>query len=120
MTLEDFRPPLLYDAGTQALARRVAVEVDDNPDPNALGPVTVTVALRDGTRHESRVTRMYGSPANPLTRDAHLAKFRRNWISGARRLDERAGEALIRLVDDLEAVPDVSELVRLARPSRRS
>ena len=117
VALEDFRPPLLYDAATHALARRFAIEVDDNPDPNALGPVTVTVALRDGARHEARVTRMYGSPANPLTRDAHLAKFRRNWISGARRLDERAGEALIRLVDDLAAVPDVSELVRLARPS---
>ena len=58
---------------------------------------------------------MYGSPANPMTRDAHLAKFRRNWVSGARRLAEADVETLIRLVDDLEAVSDVRELVALTR-----
>ena len=58
---------------------------------------------------------MYGSPANPMPRDAHLAKLRRNWVSGARRLDEAQGEALIRLIDDLEAVSDAREIVRLTR-----
>ncbi len=50
-----------------------------------------------------------------MSRDAHLAKFRGNWVSGARRLDEARGERLIRLVDDLETVSDVRELVRLTR-----
>ncbi|HXJ77255.1 MAG TPA: MmgE/PrpD family protein [Candidatus Methylomirabilis sp.] len=113
--LEDFRPPLLGDPATRALAQRFVMEVDGNPDPNALGPVRVAVVLRDGQRHETRIVRMYGSPANPMSRDAHLAKFRRNWVSGARRLDESAGEELIRLVDALEAVPDVRQLVRLTR-----
>ena len=113
--LEDFRPEALGDPATRALARRFEMEVDSNPDPNALGPVTVTVILRDGRRHETRIDRMYGSPANPMSRDAHLAKFRRNWVSGARRLDEPAGEELIRLVDDLEAVSDAREIVRLTR-----
>ena len=113
--LEDFRPAALADPATRALARRFEMEVDGNPDPNALGPVTVTVLLADGRRHEARIETMYGSPANPLTRDAHLAKFRGNWLSGAHRLDEAAGEELIRLVDDLEAVPDARELVRLTR-----
>jgi hypothetical protein len=37
-------------------------------------------------------------------------------VSGAHRLDEDAGEELIRLVDDLETVRDVSTVVRLTRP----
>jgi aconitate decarboxylase len=113
--LEDFRPPALGDPATRTLARRFEMEVDGNPDPNALGPVTVTVVLRDGRRHEARVARMYGSPSNPMSRDAHLAKFRRNWVSGAHRLDEAAGEEMIRLVDGLEGVPDAREIVRLTR-----
>jgi len=114
--LDDFWPSALADPRSRSLARRFEMEVDGNPDPNALGPVTVSVTLRDGQCHEVRIAQMYGSPANPMTREAHLAKFRRNWLSGAHRLDERAGEDLLRLVDDLETVPDVSALVRLTRP----
>jgi aconitate decarboxylase len=114
--LDDFRPSALADSASRSLALRFEMEVDGNPDPNALGPVTVSVTLRDGRRHEARIAQMYGSPANPMTRHAHLAKFRRNWVSGAHRLDEHAGEELIQLVDDLEGVPDVSALVRLTRP----
>lgn len=113
--LEDFRSPALTDPATYALARRFEMDADGNPDPNALGPVTVTVTLGNGQRPELRVDRVYGSPAKPMSRDAHLAKFRRNWVSGARRLDEATGERLIRLIDDLEAVSDVRELVGLTR-----
>ena len=55
----------------------------------------------------------YGSPAKPIGREAQLAKFRANWISGAKSLPAAAGERLIRLVDDLESVPDITELVDL-------
>jgi hypothetical protein len=44
-----------------------------------------------------------------------LAKLRRNWLSGARRLAEDDVETLIRLVEDLETVSDVRELVALTR-----
>ncbi len=117
--LEDFRPSALGDVATRELARRFQMDVDGNPDPNALGPVTVIVVLRDGRRHEARVDRMYGSPENPMSRDAHLAKFRLNWVSGAQPLAEHAGEQLIRLVDEIEAVSDASEIMRLTRPAER-
>ena len=114
--LEDFRPPCLMDPATHSLARRFRMDPDGNPDPNALGPVTVTLTFgRPSQRRELRVEHMYGSPAKPLDRDAHLAKFRRNWTSGARRLDEADGERLIELVDELEKLGDVRELARLAR-----
>lgn len=113
--LEDFRAPALTDPATHALARRFEMATDGNPDPNALGPVTVTVTLRNGQGHELQVDRMYGSPARPMSRDAHLAKFRRNWVNGAQRLDEANGEGLIRRIDHLEAVTDVRELVVLTR-----
>jgi 2-methylcitrate dehydratase PrpD len=114
--LEDFRPPALTDPATHALARRFEMTVDDNPDPNALVPVIVSVELRGRRqRQELRVDHMYGSPARPMSRDAHLAKFCRNWVSGARRLDEAKGERLIQLVDDVDALSDVRDLAALTR-----
>jgi hypothetical protein len=75
--------------------------------------VTVTVTLDDGREHGITVDQVYGSPAKPLSRAAHLAKFRENWASGAKPLPQAAGEKLIALVDELEAVGDVRELVDL-------
>jgi aconitate decarboxylase len=114
--LDDFRPAALADPARLALARRIRLSADDNPDPNALAPVTVVVRLRDGVTHEIGVGEVYGSPARPMGREAHLAKFRTNWISGATSLPEAAGERLIELVDELESVQDVAELVDLMVP----
>ena len=111
--VDDFRPDALRDPSRLALAERVTVEIDDNPDPHALAPVEVNVVLKDGRRHAARVDAVYGSPARPMGREAQLAKFRRNWISGARPLPEAAGEQLIAAVDRLETISDVTALVDL-------
>jgi aconitate decarboxylase len=50
VTVEDFRDDALADSASLELARRVDVQVDDNPDPNALSPVTVEIEMRDGRR----------------------------------------------------------------------
>ena len=114
--LDDFQPAAFADPARLALAQRVTVSADDNPDPNALTPVTMVVRLHGGATHETSVGEVYGSPARPMGREAHLAKFRANWISGARPLPEAGGERLIELVDELEAVRDVAVLVHLMVP----
>jgi 2-methylcitrate dehydratase PrpD len=114
--LDDFQPPALADPPRLALAQRIGLGPDDNPDPNALAPVTVIVRLQGGTTHELRIDEVYGSPGRPMGREAHLAKFRANWISGGRPLPEAAGEHMIELVDELESVQDVDQLVDLMIP----
>jgi 2-methylcitrate dehydratase PrpD len=114
--LDDFQPAALADPPRLALAQRIGLGADDNPDPNALVPVTVIVRLQGGTTHELRISEVYGSAARPMGREAHLAKFRTNWISGGRPLPEAAGERLIELIDELESVQDVAELVDLMVP----
>ena len=110
----DFTPEALADAESTALARRVRVVVDDNPDPNALAPVAVEIALRDGRRLSRRIEAVAGGPARPLTRAQHLAKFRGNWAWAG--LDAQAGEALIEQVDRLESVADAGRLAALTQP----
>jgi aconitate decarboxylase len=111
--IADFGPKSLADQRPLALAARVTLRADDNPDQNALAPVRVMVTLENGTSHEIRVDEVYGSPARPMTRDAHLVKFRRNWGSGALALAEAAGDGLAAQVDALESLADVTELVDL-------
>jgi aconitate decarboxylase len=111
--IADFRPEAVADPTRLALAARVALTIDGNPDPNALAPVRVAVTLAGNDSHKVAVEQVYGSPARPLRREAHLAKFRRNWSAGVLPLAAAAGDALIARVDALEALTDVTELLDL-------
>jgi len=111
--LDDFTPEAYRDAQTQDLARRIAIEVRDAGNPNAMTPVEVEILLRDGSRHAARLETVYGNPAKPLSRPDQLAKFRSNCAAAARALPTNNVEQLIARVDRLEEVGDVTELVDL-------
>jgi 2-methylcitrate dehydratase PrpD len=72
--LADFTPERLADPALLTLAERIRVEADHNPDPAAFTPATLTVTTTDGRVLTHTVTAQLGSPAQPLTRDQHLAK----------------------------------------------
>ncbi len=109
----DFSDDARGDLDTLALAKRITVLKDDNPDPNALTPVSVTVTLEDGRVLERIQELVYGNPAKPMTFDAHLAKFRGNWRAGAIGLPEDNAERLIALIDDIEGIADMRDIVDL-------
>jgi 2-methylcitrate dehydratase PrpD len=112
----DFRGAWLTDGEAHALARRIDVVTDDNPDENAMVPITVEVTLADGTRRATRLESVIGAPASPLSREQHLDKFRRCWTYGARPLPPANADRLIDLLDRLESVADVRDLVALTLP----
>jgi 2-methylcitrate dehydratase PrpD len=109
--VEDFRGGALHDPERLALARRIEVEADDNTDRNALTPVEVEVLLGGGARRAIALDVVYGNPARPMTREAHLAKFRGNCAAGSTPLPEAAAERLIALVEGLADEADVRVLV---------
>ena len=113
--LTHYRGIALHDPEVLVLAAKVEVVTDGSTDPNALAPQTVTVLLRNGTEHVWRATEMLASPARPLSRDQHLAKFHRCWefaqdAPGADRRDR-----LVELVDRLDSVEDVRALTDQTR-----
>nr|WP_087573424.1 MULTISPECIES: MmgE/PrpD family protein [unclassified Sphingomonas]AJW29453.1 MmgE/PrpD family protein [Sphingomonas sp. JE1] len=75
--LADFTPERLADPALLALAERIVVEVDDNPDPAAFVPAIGVAELSDGRAISETVTRQFGSPEWPLSREEHLAKVHR-------------------------------------------
>lgn len=112
----DFQPGRLADPALRALAERIEVAIDANPDPNALVPQTVRARLRSGVVREARVDHMLGSPVNPLTAAQREDKVRRAWRQSARPLDAEAVERVIALAGRLEELDDIRLLGRLAVP----
>lgn len=111
LCLSDFEHAARTDAPTLALARRIRLVADDNPDPNALTPVTVQVRLAGGTRHTRSIETVYGNPASPMSRGAQLRKFHRCCAAGVRPLAADGCDAVADLVDGLEKLADVAELL---------
>ena len=69
------------------------------------------MTLTTGARHSARIDAVYGNPAKPMTRDAHIAKFLANAVSAARPLREDQARALVDLIDSLENIDDVTTIV---------
>ncbi len=108
----DYEPERIADESLQALGRRIKIIVDDNPDPNALSPQQVIIHAGDGIR-QVQVADTLGSPANPLSQEQHLAKFRNNWRYRRQPMGDDACETVIATVADLENLADVRQLCSL-------
>jgi 2-methylcitrate dehydratase PrpD len=108
VTLADFTPARLADPVTLALAAKVTMAEDGNPDPNAVVPQAVEVV--QATTARVTVAHTLGSPANPLTPQAREEKAAA-CVAAAR---HRRGEAasLIAAVAALDEAPDLAGLMR--------
>jgi aconitate decarboxylase len=115
--IDDFGDEQRRDPDKLALARRIKVVVDSNPDPNALTPIRVSVRLRDGHALSRSIDVVYGNPAKPMSREAHLAKFRRNFASALNPLPLENADALIEIMDRIEDVQDVRHISNLLVPA---
>jgi hypothetical protein len=65
-------------------------------------------------RHAVDLPAVLGSPANPLSRERHLAKFRACWRYAGLAPDQ--GERLIALTDDLETLDSTNALIATLTP----
>ena len=109
----DFRAPVLTDPATYALAARVVTDDDGGSDPNALIPQLISVTLTDARSYATDIARMRAHPDRPLSREEHLAKFRRCCALAATPIDP---EPLIAAVDRLETLTDLRDLAALLVP----
>lgn len=70
-----FTPATFADPAIAALAGRIAIQPDDNPDPNALSPQRMVVHGADG-HIDMAIPHTLGSPASPLSPAQAEAKLR--------------------------------------------
>ena len=108
-----YRPEQIADRIAQELARRIEMPIDNNPDPNALTPVSATINLKDGQSFTAMREFVIGHPKNPLGQAGHLEKFRKNCASAQPTIISSQAEELIKRTTNLEQENDVADLVNL-------
>lgn len=112
--LADFSPDVLHDEAIAETAQRITVFDDGTYDPAAFAPQTAEAVLNDGRRETVIVEALYGSPQDPLSRGAHLQKFKNCIAFGFGEAKDNLCKALINAVDQLEMLPDAAALSRIA------
>jgi aconitate decarboxylase len=108
VSLDDFTAEALGDPQTLALAHRLQVVEDDNPDPNALLPQRVEIDLAQGRTVARSVDAVL--PVRPLAADAMREKFEMCWHA-VPELPLDQGAALWNGVSALETLEDVRVLL---------
>lgn len=103
--LGDFSPEALRDPPLMALAARVRVIADDNPDPAAFVPAYALAHLKDGRVARVDMAAQLGSPQWPLTLDQHREKARGCLaFAGIAQSDEPLWAAIEGIADAPDAV----------------
>jgi 2-methylcitrate dehydratase PrpD len=111
VNIDDILHERRSDREINRLSKNTHVVYDEElgPFPEKYSSVVV-VGTKDGKRHSEKVEYAKGHPKNPVTRQELEAKFRRLVSS---ELSEKRIEDVIRNVDQIEDMNDISELVRL-------
>lgn len=117
ITIPQFSDAARADPRTLALAALVRVVDDDNPDPNALAPQTVSLRLTSGATPSWRCETMLAHPSRPLSRAQYQTKFRRCLEFSKTALRADAAAQLIEQIDMLDRLEDVGALAGLAAGS---
>ena len=105
--LASFSDEAVQRPEAQELLRRIEM-VEEGLGPPIVGPATVTVILDDGSQHSRHVETPQGDPKAPLTWEELVAKYK---DCAASILPETATARSAEIIADLEAAPDVGELM---------
>ena len=101
----------LNNPAVLAIADKVDVIEDANPDLNALNPQHIAVELDSGKKLELTLDSVYGDPLSPLTDDENIEKFSRCCSKSKIPLTEKKQQDIIQMVNTLEQQSDVTALI---------
>lgn len=117
LSVDDFSAAAYARLEHQDLAGRIKLNPQSDLDPNALTPVNVKIAMRDGSELTETRADVYGSPSRAMTRRAQIDKLTGNCQRSAKPLNAVEVEQLGELVDGLDGLADVSDLVSATIPN---
>lgn len=104
----DFAEPVI-----QRAAAKVSVEIDTNPDLNALAPQEVSIELKDGRIITDTIPAVLGAPGNPVTQAQLDDKFAFSASIAASALNSKTTQELRNTLQNLDGLAEMQTLYSL-------
>lgn len=118
--LDDFSEADLRSPAIRDIAKKIKVQTNHITDPAEFVPQSMTAYLKSGEEKIAMIGKLFGSPADPLSREQHIEKFK-NCVNFGLNPDglsevnaKHVADRLIELTDNLERLEDCSEIYSLA------
>ena len=111
--LSDFDVHRLRDPALRALAECIRVVDDGTKNPAAFAPQTAIAELQDGSTCEVTIDALYGSPTQPMSKDAQLEKLRGCLEFGWGQGGAAHADDLAVCVSHLEDLPSLEPFLQL-------
>ena len=111
-----FEEKIRADTQVLQMTRKVRV-IGDQGSIKSIGrrltPVVIDIKTKDNKVYSQRVEVTSGSPGNPASMEDVAEKFRKCCVFSAKPIPKEKIEEIIRVVYNLETVPDAGSLIRL-------
>jgi 2-methylcitrate dehydratase PrpD len=111
--VDAFTGQAIQNREIRMLSNKVVPKIDDSLSNRGVTPAIVHIETRDGNVYSKRAEIPYGSPKNPINRDALVEKFRDCASHAVKGLNNDDTEKLIQVISRLERVTDVRHIIRL-------
>jgi 2-methylcitrate dehydratase PrpD len=115
VTLADFKEEMIKDTEIVQLAEKVKVKVgvEFENSVSTMGPIELSVRLKNGTKLSRRVELASGHPQNSMSPKAFLDKFMDCSEHSARPISKESIDRLLDSLNRLETVDDVGRIMKL-------
>jgi len=104
VVIDSFTDQRRFAADLEETLRKIRVE----PNGPESGAAKATAKLKDGKTISDECQKFTGSAGKPMSREQRMAKI---WDCISRVLTQQDGERMLELVENLEKVPDISDLM---------
>lgn len=111
--LEDFEMDRIMDPAVKRLADNIFVSVNKDIPAKDIFQAEMKVTLNDGSVLTHFVQVPPGNPEDPMSDQQCREKFNKCIDYSGLAFNEQARKELISMIDDLELLPDLSQLVRV-------
>lgn len=114
VTVADYTPDAIANQEMLGLTAKIRAEADSTLNSaRGVEPARVTIAMNNGETFSAQVDRATGSPAQPMSFEGCIGKFKDCTSLAGDWMPKRNVEQAIELVATLEKVKDIRELIQL-------
>jgi 2-methylcitrate dehydratase PrpD len=112
--IENFSAEALRDVKVQEMVHKVKARIDkEMAREYGFMPAAVEIKTRRGKVYSRHVEFAYGTPGNPMTFTDVVSKFKECCRHSVNPIPPENGDKVIKMVEGLEKVKDVSPIIRL-------
>lgn len=113
--VDDFEAENVRNQEVINLTHKVVVTVDPTLPAKDMNTCSIEIRMKDGQTFSARTSALKGSPANPLSLEECMQKFKKCVAYSPRKVTEGKADEILNAIQHLENIDDIKQFTGLLR-----